>query len=199
MRTRTKLAVAVSAASLTAVGLAGPTSASASTTLDRTIAAQAERAGLDQREVAALQKQIDRQMAFTPGGEQIGVNQVAWRGGKTIMTFPLPGEKQARAVDEPVGTLGTANCSYTWTCLYEHDDYDGRRLTWQDCAFNNLADYDFNDKASSWHNNQTRGTVTRVYNWTSSGWSQIWSSTAPSRSSYVGNADNDKADGIRVC
>ncbi|MEV6247888.1 peptidase inhibitor family I36 protein [Streptomyces sp. NPDC051742] len=197
MRTRTKLAVALSASALAVFGMAGPTSAAP--TLDRTIAAQAERAGLDRSEVAELQRQIDRQMAVTPGGEQIGVNQVAWRGGKAVMTFPLPGEKQARAVDEPVGTLGTANCSYLWTCLYEHDNYDGRRLTWSDCAFVNLSSWDFIDKTSSWHNNQSSGTVTRVYNWTGSSWSQLWASTAPSRSSYVGNTNNDKADGIRVC
>ncbi len=138
-------------------------------------------------------------MAATPGGEQIGVNQVAWRDGKSVMTFPLPGEKQARAVDEAVGTLGTANCSYEYTCLYEHDDYDGRRLSWADCFFVNLADHNFNDKASSWHNNQTSGTRTNVYNWTGSAFSQIWTSVAPSRDTYVGAADNDKADGIDPC
>lgn len=197
MRTTTKLAVALSAGALTVIGIAAPTSAS--TTLERTIAAQAERADLNRSEVAGLQKQIDKQLAVTPGGEQIGVNQVAWRDGKAIMTFPLPGEKQARAVDEPVGTRGTANCSYTWTCLYQHASYEGRRLTWQDCAFVNLSRHDFNDEASSWHNNQTSGTVTKVYNWTGSRWDQIWSSTAPSRDSQVDSADNDKADGIQVC
>ncbi|MGW0775907.1 peptidase inhibitor family I36 protein [Streptomyces sp. NPDC002835] len=197
MHTRTKLAATLFAGALTVLGVTGTTSAA--TTLDSTIAAQAERAGLSTSEVAGLQKQIDEQLEITPGGEQIGVNQVAWRDGKTIMTFPLPGEKKARAVGEPVTTLGTANCSYTWTCLYEHASYEGRRLTWQDCAFNNLSTWGFNDKASSWHNNQTSGTVTRVYNWTGSSWSQIWSSTAPSRDSYVGSSDNDKADGIRVC
>jgi hypothetical protein len=197
VRTRTKLAVTLSAGALTVLSVSGP--ASAATTLDGTITAQAERAGLSRSEVAGLQKQIDEQMALTPGGKQIGVNQVAWRDGKAVMTFPLPGEKQARAVDEPVGTLGSANCSYTWTCLYEHANYDGRRLTWSDCGFVNLSSWNFIDKTSSWHNNQTSGTVTKVYNWTGSSWSQLWSSTAPSKDSYVGSADNDKADGIRVC
>ncbi|WP_257002254.1 peptidase inhibitor family I36 protein [Streptomyces sp. WZ.A104] len=196
MRTRTKLAVTLSASAMAVFGLAGPTSAS--TSLDSTIATQAEQAGLNQSEVADLQKQIDEQMAITPGGKQIGVNQVSWRDGKAIMTFPLPGEKQARAVGESVGTLGTANCSYLWTCLYEHSNFDGRRLTWSDCAFHDLSTWGFNDKTSSWHNNQSRGTVTRVYNWTGS-WTQLWASSAPAQSSYVGSSNNDKADGIRVC
>ncbi|MET8978032.1 hypothetical protein ABZX85_20705 [Streptomyces sp. NPDC004539] len=83
------------------LGLAGSTSASTATTeLQNTITAQARKAGLDKGEVAGLERQIDRQMTITPGGKQIGVNQIAWRGGNAVMTFPLPGEKRARAVDE---------------------------------------------------------------------------------------------------
>lgn len=197
MRTRSTLAIALSVGVLSVLGIAGPSSAS--TTLENRIASQAERAGLSGGEVADLQEQIDEQMAIVPDGKQIAVNQIAWRDGRTVMTLPLPGEKQARAVDESVGALGTANCSPYYTCIYEHASYEGRRLTWKDCAFHDLSDFDFNDKTSSWHNNQSSGTITRVYNWTGSAWSQIWSSTAPSRDSQVDSADNDKADGIRVC
>ncbi|GAA2665330.1 hypothetical protein GCM10010400_26820 [Streptomyces aculeolatus] len=49
------------------------------------------------------------------------------------------------------------------------------------------------------HHGQSRGTKTYVYNWTSSGWSTLWISTAPSSSSYVGNSKNDKADSLTVC
>jgi hypothetical protein len=197
MRTRIKIGVTLAAGAVATLGLAAPTSAS--TELESTIAAQAQKAGLNKSEVAGLQRQIDKQMAKTPGGKQIGVNQVAWRGGKAVMTFPLPGEKQARAVNEPLGTLGTANCSYLWTCLYEHSNFDGRRLTWSDCNFENLANWGFNDQTTSWHNNQSRGTQTHVYNWTGSSWAQLWVSTAPSSSSNVGSANNDKADGLWVC
>jgi hypothetical protein len=38
-----------------------------------------------------------------------------------------------------------------------------------------------------------------VYNWTGSSWAQLWVSTAPSASSNVGSANNDKADGLWVC
>lgn len=197
MRTRSALAVALSVGVLSVLGTAGPSSAS--TTLENKIASQAQQAGLDRSEVADLQEEVNEQMDLVPNGEQIAVNQIAWNDGKMVMTLPLPGEKQARAVGESVGVLGTANCSYLWTCIYEHSNYDGRRLTWSDCAFVNLANWSFNDKTSSWHNNQSSGTVTRVYNWTGSAWSQLWSSTAPSRDSLVDASDNDKADGIRVC
>lgn len=197
MRMRAKLTVTATAGAMAVLGLAGPTSAS--TTLETKIASEAKQAGLSKSEVAGLQKQIDKQLATTPGGKQTGVNQVSWRGGKAVMTFPLPGEKQARAVNEPAGALGTPNCSYAWTCLYEHSNFDGRRLTWSDCNFENLADWGFNDKTTSYHNNQTRGTQTHVYNWTGSSWALLWTSTAPSSSSNVGSANNDKADGLWVC
>ncbi|WP_455359358.1 peptidase inhibitor family I36 protein [Streptomyces sp. SYSU K21746] len=203
MRTRTTLTVAATAGALAVMGLASPTSASAAptapTALEATIASEAKQAGLSKSEVAGLQKQIDQQLATTPGGKQIGVNQVAWRGGKAVMTFPLPGEKQARAAGEAAGPLGTPNCRYLWTCLYEHSNYDGRRLTWSDCNFENLANWGFNDQTTSWHNNQSRGTRTTVYNWTGTAWAVLWASTAPSSSSNVGAANNDKADGLWVC
>ncbi|MGJ7414590.1 peptidase inhibitor family I36 protein [Streptomyces cinereoruber] len=197
MRTRTKLGVTLAACAVATFGLAAPTSAS--TELQNTIAGQARKAGLTENEVTDLQRQIDKQMKITPGGKQIGVNQIAWRGGKAVMTFPLPGEKRARSVDETFGALGTPNCSYLWTCLYEHSNFDGRRLTWSDCNFENLANWGFNDQTTSWHNNQSRGTQTRVYNWTGSSWALMWTSTAPSSSSNVGSANNDKADGLWVC
>ncbi|GAA3380818.1 hypothetical protein GCM10020367_69620 [Streptomyces sannanensis] len=197
MRTRTKISVTLAASAMATLGLAGPTSAS--TELESTIAAQAQKAGLNKSELAELQRQVDKQMATTPGGKQIGVNQIAWRGGKAVMTFPLPGEKKARAVDEPFSAMGSPNCSYKWTCLYEHSNFDGRRLTWSDCGgILDLSDWGFSDQTTSWHNNQTSGTKTRVYNWTGA-WTLLWTSTAPSSSSNVGSTNNDKADGIDVC
>ncbi|MGW6705083.1 peptidase inhibitor family I36 protein [Streptomyces sp. NPDC054956] len=197
MRTSTKFSVALAAGALAVFGLSG--TSSAQSTLDATIAAQAEQAGLSSSEVAGLQKQIDEQLALTPGGKQISLNQASWRDGKAVMTWPLPGETKARGVNEPAAALGSPNCSYQWTCLYEHDQWNGRRLTWSDCNFENLANWGFNDQTSSWHNNQTNGTKTYVYNWTGSSWELLWTSTAPSASSYVGNWANDRADGLWVC
>lgn len=197
MRTSTKFTVALAAGAMAVFGFAG--TSSAQSTLDSAIAAQADQAGLSSSEVAGLQKQIDKQLAQTPGGKRISLNQASWRGGKAVMTWPLPGEAKARGVNEPAAALGSPNCSYAWTCLYEHDQYNGRRLTWSDCNFENLANWGFNDQTSSWHNNQTRGTKTHVYNWNGSAWDLLWVSTAPSSSSYVGNYANDKADGLWVC
>jgi hypothetical protein len=197
MQSLVKFAVGATASFCLIAGAVSP--ASASTALDATIARQAAQAGLDHSQVMKLQARIDEQMALTPNGRRIGLNQVSWRGGKAVMTFPLPGEKQARAVNEPLTALGSPNCSYQWTCLYEHSNFDGRRLTWSDCGgIIDLSDWGFSDQTTSYHNNQTSGTKTRVYNWTGA-WTLLWTSTAPSASSNVGSAYNDKADGIDVC
>ncbi|MFJ6798223.1 hypothetical protein [Streptomyces sp. NPDC091268] len=197
MRTPVKFAAAAAAGVLATLTLSG--TSSARSTADASLQAQAARAGLSGSEAAELGARIDRQLALVPGGKRIGLNQAAWRGGKAVMTWPLPGEAKARAVDEPSVALGSPNCAYGWTCLYEHANFDGRRLTWSDCAFENLADWGFSDKTTSWHNNQSGGAVTSVFNWTGSNWEQLWSSAAPASSSYVGSGANDRADGLWVC
>ncbi|WP_177221538.1 peptidase inhibitor family I36 protein [Lentzea xinjiangensis] len=148
----------------------------------------------------SVQAEITQVLERTAGGVQISPNQIAWQDGRVVLTIPLAGEKPARAAEGSVAPLGTRNCTKYWTCLYEHKDYEGRKLSFTECnEIQDLSDYDFSDKTSSWHNNQSSGTKTRVYNWTGS-WSGIWTTGgAESWSSYVGAADNDKADGIKAC
>ena len=200
MRMTVKASAVAAAGVIAAVGLSAPASGSTQEArLGAAVAAEAKQAGLSTAEAAGMQKKVDAQLARTPGAQQTGVNEITSVDGQSVMTLPLPGEKKARGVDEAVGALGTANCAKYYTCLYEHKDFNGRRLAWKDCNFNHLRDWDFTDKTSSYHNNQSRGTKTYVYNWTSSGWSTLWISTAPSSSSYVGNSKNDKADSLTVC
>ncbi len=148
----------------------------------------------------SVQGQVDDVLAKSPGGKQIGVNEVAWHGGKVVLTIPLPGRQRALAAGEPATTLGTANCESAWTCLYEHANFDGRRLRFSDCGYvQDLGAYGFSDMTTSWHNNQTMKARTWVYNWTGS-WTQLWvEGTAPAQSTNVGAANNDKADGIKAC
>lgn len=201
MRIAFKVSAIAAAGVTAALCLSGPASGSPSgeTRLEAKIAAEAKEAGLTAGEAAGLQKQVDAQLAKTRGAVQTGVNEITSLDGGAVLTLPLPGENQARGVDESVGTLGTANCSKYYTCLYEDRDFNGRRLAWKDCQFNHLNNWDFTDKTSSYHNNQSTGTVTRVYNWSNGAWVQLWASKAPSSSSYVGSSLNDKADALRVC
>jgi Peptidase inhibitor family I36 len=44
-------------------------------------------------------------------------------------------------------------CPDGWVCIWEHSNYEGRMLQFQDRGFwQNLSAYNFNDKASSWRN-----------------------------------------------
>lgn len=152
---------------------------------------------LNDTQAATLQAQIDNQLAISKGGgKQISQNEIAWDNGTVVMTFPWP-----KGV---VGPMDQRDCDHLWTCLYENANFnrpphpDGRRLAFSDCIFEELANYGFQDKATSWHNNQTDGTITRVYNWNGR-WEQLWESRAKSASGYVGDSANDRADGMQVC
>nr|BFF25056.1 hypothetical protein GCM10025732_30210 [Glycomyces mayteni] len=116
------------------------------------------------------------------------------------MTIPLPGERYALGPGEEVGASGTHDCDYTFTCLYEHEQFEGRRLDFSKCGvIYDLGNWNFNDMASSYHNNQSGGARTTVYNWEGS-WVRIWiTSAAPTWSSNVGEDKNDIADGIKPC
>jgi hypothetical protein len=147
-----------------------------------------------------VQERIDAQLQSIPGGTQISQNEIASHDGKVILTLPMLGEGVARSSTEAVVPLGTANCPAQSTCLYADQNYNGRRLRFSDCVFEDLRNWGFQDKASSWHNNQTRGTKTQVYNLRAGIFWPLWTEGgAPSNSTYVGDANNDKADGIRAC
>jgi len=162
-------------------------------------------AALSQQAAAApigspVQSQIDAALAASPGGTQINENQISWEDGAVILTIPLPGERYALGPGEEVGASGTHDCDYTFTCLYEHEQFEGRRLDFSKCGvIYDLGNWNFNDMASSYHNNQSGGARTTVYNWEGS-WVRIWiTSAAPTWSSNVGEDKNDIADGIKPC
>lgn len=53
-----------------------------------------------------------------------------------------------------VGAAATPSCARGWVCLYEDSNGGGDRLIFQDGGWQDLDDYGFNDKTSSWRNNQ---------------------------------------------
>src|SRR5688500_3574574 len=48
---------------------------------------------------AELQAQIDLQLRVVPGGKQTAPNEVSYHHGKFVVTFALPGVRQAGAAD----------------------------------------------------------------------------------------------------
>lgn len=147
----------------------------------------------------AMQALIDAHLKKSDksvGGKQISINQIAYDDGKTILTFPLPGERQARAIDEPITPLGTANCSYYYACLYDGTWFDGARLSRSKCERVYLPYYNFGYITSSIHNNQTAGTQTVILNT----YPQVLNANlAPSRVNDVGVGAANQAVYWQVC
>ncbi|MFI7545098.1 peptidase inhibitor family I36 protein [Actinoplanes sp. NPDC049599] len=138
-----------------------------------------------------IQAQIDAIIA-EHGGQQTGATQVTWRGGAVVLDLATPSDRTLVAVE---------GCPTNAYCFYEHEkfnnDNDGRRLTFRDCTAaglrQNLYDYGFHDKTTSWVVNKSLRLVD-VFTGTNT---RLWQERAHSKSSNVGAADNDKADWFR--
>lgn len=172
-----------------------------------------------------LQQEINQVLDATEGGVQISRNEIAWNDGDVIMAFPMPGEATAPAsspaaqrlqaevaglpgtpAEEPtVGLAASDNCptqvfGNDWYCFYQNRDFGGRRLQWNekhDPTAVRFSDYGFANQTSSWSNKGAK-TIT-VFDGCKSGFSPtLWTEAAHSRSSYVGNSKNDKADCFRA-
>ena len=101
------------------------------------------------------------------------------------------------------------DCAYQYLCLYQHASYQGYKIRFYTCAFMDLGKISFptggywNDKMTSFINNQTNGTVSHFYNWngSTSNWDKKFSNEAFWFDPNVGPSygANDIIDGVRVC
>lgn len=155
-------------------------------------------------EADGVQAKIDAVLANSTDGVQINENEIAWDGGTMVLTIPEEGEDVALGPDEIEYGNGYRNCPRGWTCLYEDKDFKGVRVRFTECGFiHQLSKTEpyFRDLASSYHDNQTGGVRTTVYDWNDwIGWFPIWTSApAPTSSTYVGDDKSDRADGVKAC
>ncbi|MEV6207405.1 peptidase inhibitor family I36 protein [Kitasatospora sp. NPDC051914] len=180
-----------------------------------------ELAGMSLAQARELQAEIDQQMKDVPGGIQVSANEIAWKGGSVVMSFPVPSQrtapetsgkllggaalKGADAVSpRATGTCyDTGSCSYQkcpygfrdmWYCLYADRDYGGRRLQWKDVYeyTNALDQWNFNYQASSWVNTSTKMTV-EVYG---PGDQRLW--VMPSRANFFSDPTHNNYVGNDV-
>lgn len=89
---------------------------------------------------AQLQKQIDTQLRIAPGGKQTAVNEVTYDGGKFVVTYAMPGQRKALAVED---------CPNGWFCFYDHTNYGYPRGKLSDCYWQDLATYGWSDRTES--------------------------------------------------
>ena len=167
--------VVAALAAVAAVGLlAGPAAASEA----------------DTTAAPSVQQQIDAQLRAAPGGVQTSANEIAWRDGAVVMTFPNVQQGEFT-------TLAVANCPSGSFCFWDAANFEGRRLQFSDCGRQDLGDYGFRNRATSWQNT----TASRVNVYQSDAIDDLlWTMAPRGRSANVGAADNDRADYfVRVC
>jgi hypothetical protein len=146
----------------------------------------------------ALQSEVIGHLNDYGKGTQIGINQVSFHDGQTILILPLPGEAKARTVDALITPAAATDChgnQLGWACLWQGTNFTGMRLEHFNCETVVLAS-PFNGSTGSIYNNQTAGTQTLVLN----GSSQILNaSQAPSRINDTGVLNRGQARLWRVC
>jgi hypothetical protein len=146
-----------------------------------------------------LDRQIAEQLKIAPGGKRISVNQIAWaRDGAepVIMTFPVPGERIARAAGEPITPLGTPNCNYEGVCLWDFTNFEGSRVgPFYACRTENLANHGFANRTESWQNNQTPNTKS----WLVQNGQILMDMIPNSKVSHVGVYNVNRATHLTVC
>ncbi|AQU66913.1 peptidase inhibitor family I36 protein [Streptomyces niveus] len=98
-------------------------------------------------------------------------------------TDPLAARAEER------GARAIPACANGWVCLYQYTDGGGRRLIFSDEYWDNLGNYGFDNKTSSWRNNQNRGDSASLAQFNDGGGTRV-SLTAPAYASSLGAFDN---------
>jgi hypothetical protein len=134
-------------------------------------------------------------------------NRVEATTGTTGTTAVMPGASTAQSLMTTT-TLYRYGCPYSgWTCFYQDSNFNGytcvsgptscssgaRMLEFQSCGWQSLATYGFSDQTSSWVNDTS--SYVSVYDGSGS---QLWSEAPGALSSYVGDANNDRADNFWI-
>jgi Peptidase inhibitor family I36 len=95
-----------------------------------------------------LQQQVDDYLAAHPGGIQINATDIVYDSGTFVVTVARP----HNSIDGP-------DCPTGWFCFYSDPDYRGQRGKLQDCGWQDLARWGWQDKIESAHYNLPDGTV----------------------------------------
>ncbi|MDG9701549.1 peptidase inhibitor family I36 protein [Streptomyces sp. DH37] len=151
-------------------------------------AAEAGAAGLTARQAARLQDRVDARLAdLGVPALQVNYNEIRTEDGSASITLSSP------------GAAADSSCSSGYLCLWSGDFWDGDKLSFYKCAFRDLSDYGFNDRLTSYKNNQSSGTRAKFYNWQGS-WVYKFDSHAYHTEDDLQNTPWDNMiDGVRVC
>lgn len=190
MTKTTKRTMALLSGMALAIGAGGAAAAAgrAAPSAESAYAAQAGAAGLSARQAAQLQDRVDARLAnLEVPAEQVGYNEIRTKDGSASIRLSSP----AVAAD--------SSCSSGYLCLWSGDFWDGDKLSFYKCDFRDLGDYGFNDRLTSYKNNQSSGTRSKFYNWQGS-WVYKFDSHAYHSEDDLANTPWDNMiDGVRIC
>ncbi|WP_406154505.1 peptidase inhibitor family I36 protein [Streptomyces sp. NBC_01023] len=146
-------------------------------------ASQAKAFGLNTKEAATLQRQVDHYLS-TVGGTQVAANRIQVPAGTLVL--PLPGVKYASNSATPTSTKSAQyRCDYGHFCAFTGTNYTGTVFDMYNC----VEQYISWMGNGSWVNNQTTGTQAQfkssdhVTRWTDPGaydwddvadWTWVW-------------------------
>ncbi|MGW9433091.1 peptidase inhibitor family I36 protein [Streptomyces decoyicus] len=153
------------AASLMAVVMVGTVTAADASTVAREhgFATQARAAGLTSSQAQELQDRIDTRLAEL-GGVQTAANEISLPNGSELL-LPLPGEVRARDLDAPRQTKNVQapdSCAFHTFCAYYREHFMGEVLRQKLCDELLTIPGSWSGPGS-WSNNQSTGTVARMY------------------------------------
>lgn len=99
-----------------------------------------------------------------PEATRSGSDTVSWSGGTVILTFRQTSARTQAAQatvalsSAAATTAAIKNCDYPYVCLYENQNFAGRKLQFKDCgSVQDLYVYGFNDMTTSVVNLRARG------------------------------------------
>jgi hypothetical protein len=187
-----RLTVVLVSLALTLGAAAGASSAATNTAAGSRYAAQAAHAGLTTAQTTALQKEVDRYLAQT-GGTQISANRIDVPDGFVLVA--VPGEKYARDLRTTTRPAAAADCNYTNFCGWPKANYEG--TVWQHSSCNTYWEIpDGWNSGGSWWNNQTPGTVARMYGKTHN---LVYQTPPAGQNSWDANANWHPVWYVKVC
>ncbi len=77
--------------------------------------------------------QIASALTGAPGGVRVSANQVEWNGYSVVLT--VPAGAKASVTPANADTCPAPIIGFRWTCVYDGNQFSGRRLQFKDAGF----------------------------------------------------------------
>ncbi|MFK3978826.1 peptidase inhibitor family I36 protein [Micromonospora sp. NPDC050397] len=133
----------------------------------------------------------------------VGLSMLATPLGASAQAAPPNGAEFSISGGSQLPDTQDHYCPPYYLCLYSEQGYKGEFLSLSRCEFKDLGKVPFpaggywNDKMSSYFNNQVGHVHATFYNWSGSAWIPVGDSVAPMAQSAP--SFNNIVDAVRVC